>query len=75
MTYAGHMTKIRTTLVLEDAVVRKLKKESGGRFSELANRILKKELFIGKKSMFGALKGLVSTKDIREEEAHGDLYH
>jgi len=37
--------KTRTTLVLEEAVVKKLKQESQGNISELANRILKKALF------------------------------
>jgi len=66
--------KIRTTLVLEDAVIKKLKQKSEGNISELANRILKKALFGKGESMFGELKGVVSTKDIVKEEAHEDLY-
>jgi len=66
--------KIRTTLVLEDAVVKKLKQKSEGNISELANKILKKALFGKGESMFGELKGVVSTKDIVKEEAHEDLY-
>jgi len=41
--------------------------------SELANRTLKKALFGRGKGMFGELKGLVSTKDVVEEEAHEEL--
>ncbi|MEM3826453.1 MAG: hypothetical protein QXZ08_02715 [Nitrososphaeria archaeon] len=66
--------KVRTTLVLSEAVVKKLKEKSKGSISKLANEILKEALFPKKKSMFGELKGLVSTKDIVEEEAHEELY-
>jgi hypothetical protein len=66
--------KIRTTLVLEDAVLKKLKQKSEGNISELANKILKKALFGKGESMFGELKGAVSTKDIVKEESHEDLY-
>jgi hypothetical protein len=66
--------KIRTTLVLEDAVLKKLKQKSEGNISELANKILKKALFGKGESMFGELKGTVSTKDIVKEESHEDLY-
>ncbi len=66
--------KIRTTLVLEEAVFKKLKQKSQGNVSELANKILKETLFGRGKSMFGELKGLVSTKDIVEEETHEELY-
>jgi len=66
--------KTRTTLVLEDVVVKKLKQESEGNISELANKILKKALFGKGETMFGELRGIVSTKDIAKEEAHEDLY-
>ena len=66
--------KARTTLVLEDVVLKKLKQKSEGNISELANKILKKALFGKGESMFGELKGIVSTKDIVKEEAHEDLY-
>jgi len=66
--------KARTTLVLDEAVLRKLKQKSQGNISELANRILRETLFHKGKSMFGELKGLVSTRDIVEEEAHEELY-
>jgi len=70
----GAAKKARTTLVLEQAVLQKLKQESQGNISELANRILRDVLFGKGKSMFGELRGLVSVKDIVEEEAHEDLY-
>ncbi|MEM2180082.1 MAG: hypothetical protein QXG36_01770 [Nitrososphaeria archaeon] len=66
--------KVRTTLVLSETVVKKLKEKGKGNISKLANEILKEALFPKKKSMFGELKGLVSTKDIVEEEAHEELY-
>lgn len=66
--------KMRTTLVLEEGVMKKLKQKSRGNVSELANRILKEVLFGKGKSMFGELKGLVSTEDIVEEEVHEELY-
>jgi 1,2-phenylacetyl-CoA epoxidase catalytic subunit len=66
--------KTRTTLVLDEAVLKKLKQKSRGNISELANRILMETLFHKGESMFGELKGLVSTKDIVEEETHEELY-
>ena len=66
--------RARTTLVLDEAVVRKLRQKSRGNISELANRILMETLFRKDESMFGELKGLVSTKDIVEEETHEELY-
>jgi len=66
--------KLRTTLVLDEAVVKKLKQKSKGNMSKLANEILKEALFQKGKSLFGELKGLVSTKDIFEEEIHEELY-
>lgn len=66
--------KTRTTLVLDEAVFRKLKQKSGGRISELANRILREALFPKEKSMFGELKGIVSTEDIIEKDVHEELY-
>lgn len=67
-------SKSRTTLVLDEIVVRRLKQKSEGNISELANRILKDTLFPRGQSMFGALKGLVSTEDIDEEETHEELH-
>ncbi|MBC7090551.1 MAG: hypothetical protein H5T50_01365 [Nitrososphaeria archaeon] len=66
--------KVRTTLVLSEAVLKRLKEKSKGNMSKLANEILRNALFPKEKSMFGELKGLVSTKDIIEEEAHEELY-
>jgi|GEM_PF-1124522 1,2-phenylacetyl-CoA epoxidase catalytic subunit len=66
--------KARTTLVLDEAVLKKLKQMSRGNMSELANRILREALFHKGKSMFGELKGIVSTEDIVEEEVHEELY-
>jgi len=66
--------KVRTTLVLDEAVLKKLKQKSRGNMSELANRILREVLFHKGKSMFGELKGFVSTEDIAEEEVHEELY-
>jgi len=66
--------KTRTTLVLEEAVFKRLKQRSHGHVSELANKILKEALFGKGKSMFGELKGIVSTKNIVEEETHEELY-
>ncbi|MEK6979177.1 MAG: hypothetical protein AABW86_03060 [Candidatus Micrarchaeota archaeon] len=60
--------KVRTTLVLEESVFQKLKQESDNNMSEFVNRILKKELFETRKSMFGALKGKISAKDMVEDE-------
>ena len=70
----GGAAKTRTTLVLEQAVLEKLRRESRGNVSELANRILREALFGKGKTMFGDLKGLVSASDIVEEEAHEELY-
>ena len=66
--------KMRTTLVLDEAVVKKLRQKSRGNMSKLANEILKEALFQKGKSRFGELKGLVSTKDIIKEEVHEELY-
>lgn len=66
--------KTRTTLVLDEAVFKKLKQKSRGNVSELANKILRETLFHKRESMFSELKGLVSTEDIVEEEAREELY-
>ncbi|MGQ9468566.1 MAG: hypothetical protein ACUVTD_01875 [Nitrososphaerales archaeon] len=66
--------KIRTTLILDEAVFKKLKQKSGGNISDLANRILRESLFPKGESLFGELKGFVSTKDIVKEEVHEELY-
>jgi hypothetical protein len=66
--------KLRTTLVLDEAVVKKLRQKSSDNMSKLANTILREVLFKKGDSMFGELRGLVSTKDIVEEETHEDLH-
>lgn len=66
--------KLRTTLVLDEAVVKKLRQKSSDNMSKLANTILMEVLFKKGDSMFGELRGLVSTKDIVEEETHEDLH-
>jgi len=68
------MTKKRTTLTLDDAIVKKLRQDGKGNISALVNKILKKELFGEKESLFGELKGLVSVEDIEEEDIHESLY-
>jgi hypothetical protein len=66
--------KARTTLVLDESVVEKLRKMSPKNISSLANRILREALFSEGESMFGELRGFVSKEDIVEEEAHEELY-
>lgn len=68
-----HMEKVRTTIVLESRVFKKLKQETGRNISAYINKVLKDSLF-QKESLFGVLKGRISTKDIIEEEIHEDLY-
>jgi uncharacterized protein YozE (UPF0346 family) len=60
--------------VLDEAVVKKLRQKSSDNMSKLANTILREVLFKKGDSMFGELRGLVSTKDIVEEETHEDLH-
>jgi hypothetical protein len=67
------MEKVRTTIVLESRVFKKLKQETGRNISAYINKVLKDSLF-QKESLFGVLKGRISTKDIIEEEIHEDLY-
>ena len=63
--------KVRTTLVLEEIVLEKLR-QSSNNLSETVNAILKKELFKSK-SLAGFFKGRVSSKELleleKEEEA------
>ncbi len=65
---------VRTTLVLEKPVFEKLRQVGKRRMSATANRLLAKELFGKRKSMFGVLKGKISVKDIKEDAEHDDLY-
>ena len=59
---------LRTTLVLDEAVMEKLRRVSPNNISGVVNELLKKELFGKGKSMFGSLKGRVSAKDMVEDE-------
>ena len=68
------MSKVRTTLVLDEAVFAKLRQRYPDNLSKLANEILVEGLFKKKKSLAGFLAGRISTKDIVEEEIHEDLY-
>ncbi len=60
--------KTRTTLMLDDAVIAKLRTKTGN-MSAFVNGLLKERLF-GKddESMFGAFKGRMSVKDIIEDD-------
>ena len=59
--------KVRTTLMLDELVVRKLQSETGN-MSAFVNRLLKKDLFGKTESMFGAFEGRISGKDKIEDE-------
>ncbi len=61
--------KVRTTLVLEDAVMAKLRQDFGSNISSAVNSILKNSLFKPKKDeLFGCLKGRFSAKDLIRDE-------
>ena len=64
-----YMEKVRTTVVLENNVLKKIKQEAGRNISAYINKILKDFLF-KEESLFGILKGKISTKDIIEEERY-----
>ncbi|MBI3588686.1 hypothetical protein HY995_00550 [Candidatus Micrarchaeota archaeon] len=59
--------KVRTTLMLDDSVVRKLQSETDN-MSAFVNIALRRALFGEKKSMFGAFKGRVGGKDKIEDD-------
>ncbi len=68
---------VRTTLILDDEIMARVRQLSGGNISEFVNACLKEHLFEEKKeSMAGFLKGRISFKDIDEKERgeHEDLY-
>jgi Uncharacterized conserved protein len=44
-----YMTKVRTTLMLEETTLEKLRQEGKGNISALANKILKKSYSVGQK--------------------------
>ena len=61
--------KVRTTLVLEDAVMAKLRQDFSSNISAAVNSILKAALFKPKKDdLFGCLKGKFSAKDLIRDE-------
>lgn len=77
------MTLVRTTIVLDEVVVAKVKQSFSGNLSKGINAILKEHLFKEKsESAFGLLKGKVSLGDWKklhdeekkEEERHGKVY-
>ena len=60
---------MRTTLVLEDSVMAKLRQDFGSNISSAVNSILKDFLFKPKDdALFGCLRGKVSGKDIIKDE-------
>ncbi len=59
--------KVRTTLMLDEAVVRKLQAEAGS-MSAFVNQALRKTLFGGRESMFGAFKGVGGRDKIEDED-------
>ena len=75
MRYGEHMTSVRTTLVLDDYILARVRQLSHGNLSAYVNEALRVHLFEeNKESMAGALRGKISIKDIREDEEHADLY-
>lgn len=58
--------KVRTTLMLDEAVVQKLR-ESKLNMSGFVNDVVKKALFGKSESMFGAFSGRISGKDKIED--------
>ena len=63
------VAKVRTTLVLEDAVMAKLRQDFGSNLSAAVNSILKDALFKPKKDeLFGCLKGRFSARDLVRDE-------
>jgi hypothetical protein len=66
------MMNVRITLTLDETIVRKLREVSPNNISAFVNANLRKCLFERKKSLGGALRGKVSTKDITEDWEHGN---
>ncbi len=69
----GFMGTVRTTVVLDELVVAKVRQDFGGNLSKGVNTLLHRHLFEEKKkeSGFGMLKGKVSFKDW--EKHHEEL--
>ncbi len=60
---------IRTTLVLENTVMQKLRQDFGTNISAAVNTILKERLFATPKDdLFGSMKGRFSAKDLIRDE-------
>ena len=82
--FGGFMGTVRATVVFDELVVAKVRQDFGGNLSKGVNTLLHKHLFEERrgKSMFGALKGRVSVKDLDEleredekaEREHDELY-
>lgn len=61
---------VRATVVLDEFIVAKVRQDFGGNLSKGVNTLLRTHLFEERrgKSMFGALKGRVSVKDLEDLE-------
>jgi len=60
---------VRTTLVLENTVMQKLRQDFGTNISAAVNSILKERLFATPKDgLFGSMKGKFSAKDLVRDE-------
>jgi len=60
---------VRTTLVLENTVMQKLRQDFGNNISAAVNAILKERLFATPKDdLFGSMKGKISAKDLIRDE-------
>ena len=76
------MGMVRTTLVIDEHLLARLRQMSHGNISRLVNELLKSCISGRKKSMAGALKGKISVKDLEEmrrederlEGEHGNIY-
>jgi|GEM_PF-6128578 len=59
--------KVRATLMLDDAVARKLQAECGN-MSAFVNEVLAERLFGKRQSMLGALRGVSGADKIKEDD-------
>ena len=63
-----YMATVKTTLMLDDMIANKVRQLFDGNLSRGVNELLHKHLFEEKKeSMWGALKGRASAKDLLED--------
>ncbi|MEK6953948.1 MAG: hypothetical protein AABX01_03000 [Candidatus Micrarchaeota archaeon] len=68
------MAAIKTTLMLDDMIADKVRQLFDGNLSRGVNVLLHKHLFEEKKeSMWGALKGRASVKDLLEDRKGDEL--